>query len=47
MKKSNDDRLAPAPEPQDTVKKPYQTPEVSVHGTVSEITKVLLLSSRP
>jgi len=47
VKKNNENRPAPAPEPRETVKKPYQTPELSAHGTVAEITKVLLLSSRP
>jgi hypothetical protein len=46
MKKQNENQVTPAEKSAEGApKKPYQKPELTVHGRVDEITKVLLALS--
>lgn len=41
----NDNCMEPVQAPKPELKKPYQTPELTVHGRVNQITKFLLAMS--
>jgi len=48
MRNHNDNRVATAGlSVPPAAKRPYQTPELTVHGRVEEITKFMLFTSHP